>query len=410
VKRRRREWEIALGSFLDLGFWLVCAAVMLALPLIPGRRTLRFGLVNLAALGFLFGWQAAVVALGFAVVFNGVLLLSLHLLGRGDTHPSGVAAKRTSIALVGILFPAFLFVFHKLAMEHPAFVASTPRAQLIIQLFAALSFSYIALRCADMAHCVLWKRADLLDPLSTAGFLCPFHMILSGPVNRYDEHVKMNDGPAPALTAWVGLLVLNDITTGILYKYVIGETLRIFAFGIDEPMRAATWLDTAILFIYMFFDFAGYSRVCLGIGRLIGVPTPENFRAPFLASTITEFFTRWHMSLGAFIQRNIYTPLQLHLVRRWGLRRAIWGGLTALFFAWIFVGLWHRLSVHFLTYGLVMTLVVWLEKLVRDRLLKTKWARRPALTWLWRAAGPVYVFVVMTTVLHLLVITEILRV
>src|SRR5262245_51779916 len=103
---------------------------MLALPLIPGRRTLRFGLVNLAALGFLFGWQAAVAALAFAAVFNGVLLLSLHLLGGGDAP--GIAAKRTSIALVGILFPAFLFVFHKLAMEHPVFVASTPRAQLII--------------------------------------------------------------------------------------------------------------------------------------------------------------------------------------------------------------------------------------------------------------------------------------
>jgi D-alanyl-lipoteichoic acid acyltransferase DltB (MBOAT superfamily) len=123
---------------------------------------------------------------------------------------------------------------------------------------------------------------------------------------------------------------------------------------------------------------------------------------------VTDFFTRWHVSLGSWIQRNVYTPLQLFLVRRWGVRRAFWAGLLALLTGWLVVGLWHRFSWLFLLYGLGMALILWLEKASRDRLLRMRWSKTAWAQWTARLVGPVYVFVVITSMLNL-IIAEMLR-
>ena len=108
------------------------------------------------------------------------------------------------------------------------------------------------------------------------------------------------------------------------------------------------------------------------------------------------------MSLGAFVLRNIYTPLQLRMVRRWGPKRAAPLGLLALLASWMFVGIWHRFSGMFLLYGLGMALLLWVEKLLRDRILMASWSRHWAARWAWALVGPLYVFVAITLMLHLL--------
>jgi D-alanyl-lipoteichoic acid acyltransferase DltB (MBOAT superfamily) len=182
----------------------------------------------------------------------------------------------------------------------------------------------------------------------------------------------------------------------------------VFLFGLDAPLETRSLADTAVLFVYVFFDFAGYSRIALAAGTLMGVPTPPNFRAPFGARNVTDFFTRWHMSLGGMVQRNIYVPLQLRLVRRFGVRRALWLALVTLVVCWLFVGLWHRLTGRFALYGVTFAVVVWIEKAVFDR----RWVRpaKPgtAKAWVRRVLGMAYVFVTVTLMLHI-VMNELLN-
>src|SRR5260370_20160513 len=173
---------------------------------------------------------------------------------------------------------------------------------------------------------------------------------------------------------------VNEITTGLFYKFVLAEGVRVFAFGVTEPLVARSWLDTALVMVYVFFDFAGYSRVALAIGRLSGIPTPVNFAAPFASTTVTEFWTRWHMSLGAFVRRNIYLPVQLHLVRRAGVRWAHLVTVLSLVLSFAFVGLWHRLSARFLLWGAGMGAFLALEKLVRGHVSARYAAARSAAT------------------------------
>jgi D-alanyl-lipoteichoic acid acyltransferase DltB (MBOAT superfamily) len=378
-------------SFFDNRFWVVSAVAVLLVRLAPVRKGTVFGVVNVGALGLVVGWPAAGAGVGFAVLFW-VVLASILAVRR--KRPGSLA---TWISRTTLLVPLVIFLANKWALEFDPAPASHPHLRAIL---LPLGLSYVFLRCLDAAHAVVWKRQRLMDPLALFGYLFPFPMLLSGPVNRYDEHAKMDDGVSKG-TDW--LAVVNDLTTGFFYKFVAAEFIRAYWFGPRDPLHSYGWADTAVLFVYIFFDFAGYSRIVLGIGRAVGVPTPENFRAPFRAASVTEFFTRWHISLGVFVQRNIYTPLQLYLVRRWGVRRAASAGLVVLLVAWAFVGLWHRLSLGFLGYGLGMAGVVWIEKWIRDRALKRTWARSATAGALSRLLGPVYVFVVLTTMIDLIV-------
>jgi len=151
----------------------------------------------------------------------------------------------------------------------------------------------------------------------------------------------------------------------------------------------------------VYFDFAGYSLVALGVGKLLGIPTPVNFRAPFRSISLTEFWTRWHISLGDFVRRGLFVPLQVTMVRKFGRRRAYVTNLIALILAFAFVGLWHRLSYTFVAWGVFVGVVVAAEKVLRDWWIKKEWAKDHRILIAQRWLGPIYVFIVVIGTLHI---------
>lgn len=379
-----------MGLHLEPTYWALVIGVAGWLRLAPVRGTAAFGIANALALGLLFGPAVAVAGLTLATALWVVLTV----------------AGATRSGLVGglaYMLPAGVFVAHKAVADWPAVRTAIPTAGPVTEVFgllAVLSFSYAFLRCLDATRAVRSRNSPLLDPIGLMGYLFPFHMLVAGPVAAYDQHLKLNAGsldPEPG-GRWPAA---SDIATGLIYKHVCAEYLRVFWFGLDAPLSSHGLIDTAALFVYLFFDFAGYSRIALGVGRLMGVPTPANFRAPFVARNMTDFFGRWHMSLGGLVQRTVYVPLQLALVRQFGVRRAVWLALVSLMACWLFVGLWHRLSWRFTAYGMAFALVFWVEKFVHDR----RWVRpaRPgsALAIIRRGLGMAYVFAVVTILLHL---------
>ena len=199
-------------------------------------------------------------------------------------------------------------------------------------------------------------------------------MLVAGPVNVYDEHVQANGRFSFSATPGRVLLVINEITTGLFYKFVLAEGIRIYFYGLNENIFVVGWSDSFILFVYVFFDFAGYSKIARGMGLLYGIPTPMNFNAPFLATSVTDFWTRWHMSLGQFVRRNLFTPIQLQLVRRVGVKWAALASIVTMVISFGFVGLWHRLSWTWLLWGIAMGMLMAGEKFVQTFLTKQKWS------------------------------------
>ncbi len=198
-------------------------------------------------------------------------------------------------------------------------------------------------------------------------------MLLAGPVNIYKEHIQANNRSLSSKPPTKILLIINEITTGLFYKFVIAEGIRIYFYGLSGNILVSTWFDSIILIIYVFFDFAGYSKIARGIGLLYGIPTPVNFNAPFIAVSITEFFTRWHMSMGQFVLHNLFTPIQLVLVRKFGVRWAAPASIISMVISFGFVGLWHRLNWTWLLWGVVMGILMAVEKFTQTFLISQKW-------------------------------------
>lgn len=364
--------DVLLGT----PFW-AAAALAIVLMRAPLARSpmQRFGLLNLGALTLTFGWRVAL----------GALLIA------GATWALLRAVRGAGLLLAGA---ALLFGLHKLHLEGS--LADAPGAPL--GLLARLSWSYAVLRLWDAARAVQ-AGARLLDPLALAGYLFPFHMLLAGPIGAYRAHLAA-DTAEPETLRVAGLVAgLDVVTTGLFYKLAVAEALRIFAFGLHGPLRSEGLFDSALLVVYLFFDFAGVSLLALGLGRLLCVPTPVNFARPFLAESLTDFWQRWHASLGAWVRAHLFLPAQVRLVRAWGVPRAYAAGLCVLVLSFGFVGAWHRLDARFLLWGLGMGSALALEKLLRDRVLRER-ARSAWLQGAWRVLGPLYVFAVLTLSLH----------
>ena len=104
--------------------------------------------------------------------------------------------------------------------------------------------------------------------------------------------------------------------------------------------------------LYLFFDFAGYSNIAIGVGYLMGVKLPENFNKPFLACNMKEFWDRWHMSLSKWFSDFIYGRFVLNTVRSGKIKNMKVASRLAYLVTMVTMGLWHGFSLHYLIYGL----------------------------------------------------------
>ncbi len=377
----------------------VAGAHVLLYIKLPAPMTLRFAIINVFGVAMLFGAQAAGLLLGLAAVLWLILWPITILKRRGHTRFVPWMGC-LSIALLASLFIAYKLYFDTALtvgrqVDHPA------KIEALYRLMRAVSFSYVFVRGIDLIRSVVWSSHRLLNPLSLTGYLGPFHMLIAGPISPYAEHVKADELQRPEPTFAHLLTCTNTIATGLFLKIVVAQAMKLFLFGVEGSIVSTSWVDSAYLLAFLFCDFAGYSLIALGIGRLLHIPTPVNFDRPYLATSVTAFWQRWHMSLGVFVRNNLFLPLQLFLARR--VRRRSWVtlvGLLPLAIAFVFVAMWHRLTVSFFIWGVGMAAVMTIEKLVCNRAAVRVWLQHPRVKLASRVIGPVYTLGVIITSVH----------
>ena len=153
----------------------------------------------------------------------------------------------------------------------------------------------------------------------------------------------------------MGFKILLADRIGFLWN----DILRI---GIDAISTQLAWLGAIGYSLQLYFDFAGYSLMAIGLGKMIGFELPENFDAPYLARSMSEFFRKWHMSLGNWFKTYVYIPLG-------GNKNGLIRTIVNLFVVWIMTAIWHGAHLNFLLWGLLVFLVIVLEKLFLKKLL-----------------------------------------
>jgi alginate O-acetyltransferase complex protein AlgI len=253
--------------------------------------------------------------------------------------------RRPAAGILGAL-TLVLFFLHKL----PSRLGGTPgKVQFLLSL---VGFSYVTLRIFDLLRAVFERRQTAPGLCDTINYLVPFHMMLAGPIQSYDDYVDQPAAPPPPSAAQA-LAAMERFARGAFKKFVLALILqKLFLTG----YRSHGWhllLEIQVFYIWLFLDFSGLSDIAIGVGALLGLRTPENFNQPYLARNMINFWERWHISLSQFIRANLFTPLQLWLARRAQGRHALWCASGAFTVSFGLCGLWHGLTMRYFLWGLL---------------------------------------------------------
>jgi alginate O-acetyltransferase complex protein AlgI len=194
-----------------------------------------------------------------------------------------------------------------------------------------------------------------------------FPQLISGPIVRYDEVYRQFETrcfiPAAQRNLMVGLVIF---AIGLFKKSVIADT----AGGIATPLFEAAahgnalgfeigWIAAATYTIQLYFDFSGYSDMAIGLARMFGIALPLNFHSPLRASSIIDYWRRWHMTLQRFIVSYIYQPLSLAITRqaaKCGMGRwptFVLSVVVPAFISFVVIGIWHGAGWTFVLFGII---------------------------------------------------------
>lgn len=201
-----------------------------------------------------------------------------------------------------------------------------------------------------------------------AAFVSMFPQLVAGPIVRYDEVEKQLSERSITLEQ-IGYGVRRFIIglgKKVLLANNIGMLWDMSRSGIDDLTTAGAWIGIIAFAFQIYFDFSGYSDMAIGLGSMLGFRFPENFNYPYISASASEFWRRWHMTLGSWFRDYVYFPLG-------GSRTSKPRLVFNLFVVWFLTGLWHGASWNFILWGLYFGLLIGLEKLFLGSWLERLW-------------------------------------
>ena len=208
------------------------------------------------------------------------------------------------------------------------------------------------------------KHAPSKSLINFMTYICLFPQLIAGPIVRYSDIEKeLVDRGTNFSKFSEGV---KRFVIGLSKKVLIANVLGELAKDLVEVNLLSSWLKPITYTLQIYFDFSGYSDMAIGMGLMLGFRFLENFNYPFISSSITEFWRRWHMSLSSWFKDYVYIPLGGNRVGKLKLHRNI-------FIVWFLTGFWHGASWNFIIWGLYFGVLLIIEKFFLKKYLdKTK--------------------------------------
>lgn len=200
--------------------------------------------------------------------------------------------------------------------------------------------------------------------LKLGTYIAMFPQLIAGPIVRYAEIAPQLDARETTLddlAVGAGRFVIG-LSKKVLLANVLYELITVFQKSRDLSVLFY-WLYAVSFTLQLYFDFSGYSDMAIGLGRIFGFRFSENFDYPYISASITEFWRRWHKSLGSWFRDYVYIPLGGNRVSK-----SKW--LRNIFIVWMLTGLWHGASWNFVLWGLGFAVLLVAEKLLYKRQLE----------------------------------------
>ena len=190
-----------------------------------------------------------------------------------------------------------------------------------------------------------------------ATYISLFPQLIAGPIVRYSDVAKqLRERTHTFEKTAVGIRrFVMGLSKKVLLANTLGELCEIFKES-DDKSVLFFWLYAIAFCLHVYFDFSGYSDMAIGLGKMLGFDFCENFNYPYISKSITEFWRRWHISLGSWFRDYVYIPLGGSRVRNVRL-------LFNIFTVWMLTGFWHGANWNFIIWGLYFAVLLVIEKI-----------------------------------------------
>ena len=320
-------------------------------------------------------WRNGVLV-GMSLLFYGwgepVWVLAM-LFSTGVNYVCGVLLERTEspgarklILTAGVIASvAFLFYFKYAAflLNSAAALAGSPWRMASPGL--PIGISFYTFQILTYSVDVYRRKAPALkNPLRLLLYISCFPQLIAGPIVQYADVAGQLAARRVTPDDFTdGMLrFIKGLGKKVLLANVCGAAVEELAVGAGPASFAGAWLSVFLYGLQIYFDFSAYSDMAIGLGRTLGFRYKENFDFPYWSLSVTEFWRRWHISMGSFFREYVYIPLGGN---RRGAARTILNLLTV----WALTGLWHGASWNFMLWGLYFGGLLILERYALGKIL-----------------------------------------
>ncbi|MBE5922097.1 MAG: MBOAT family protein [Lachnospiraceae bacterium] len=281
-----------------------------------------------------------------------------YILGLLTEKSRGKKAAKMWLAL-SVLFSVCMLGYFKYADFFLAnFNAATGLSVPLLRIALPIGISFYTFQL--LSYNIDVYRGDAAaqkNPFTLAMYISLFPQLIAGPIVRYvdvEEQLARRGHSFTRVALGIRRFVFG-LSKKVLIANALGELCDIFRAS-GELSVLFYWMYALAFTLHIYFDFSGYSDMAIGLGHIFGFHFMENFRYPYISASITEFWRRWHISLGSWFRDYVYIPLGGNRVSkpRW---------FFNIFLVWMLTGFWHGAAWNFVVWGLFFAVLLIIEKL-----------------------------------------------
>ena len=347
--------------FSSLIFIFIFLPLVLVSYYIAPRR-LRNTVILLASLLFYaWGEPTYIILIIISILINylGALLIRVHIKNKDKSKFIFITLLLIDISIL------FFFKYYGFAIECLGSIIGLDLKVKSISLPLGISF-YTFQQISYIADIYMQKVKPERNLIDFATYITMFPQLIAGPIVKYEDIHKQLANRKESINKF-GEGVQRFII-GLGKKIILANNIgliwtQVKEVNLNDLSIVLSWIGIIAFTLQIYFDFSGYSDMAIGLAKMFGFDFLENFDYPYISKSITEFWRRWHMSLGGWFREYIYIPLG-------GNKKGTLIQVRNLFIVWFTTGLWHGASTNFVVWGLYFGVVLFIEKIYLKDLLK----------------------------------------
>lgn len=359
--------------FTSLEFLCLFLPVVLAVYFFLPRMFRNYWLLTASLLFYAWGEPTFVVFMLASIVFN--YLMALNIADR-SLEQKWIRRILLCLTVVGNL--SLLFVYKYMNFVTGTIRSVFPHTQALIEqtsFVLPIGISFFTFQAMSYVIDVYRGVRVQKNPASLGLYISFFPQLIAGPIVRYttiEEQIDHRIITIDSFSEGIRRFIIG-FNKKMLLANVMGEAADAI-FSLSGMSTLTAWVGIICYTLQIFYDFAGYSDMAIGLGKMFGFNFLENFDYPYCSASVTEFWRRWHISLGSWFRDYVYFPLGGSRVK--SRLRLVFN----LFTVWLLTGIWHGANWTFILWGVLYGVLIVLEKLL-DLPARVKRSTATSIAW-----------------------------